>query len=88
MSFLEYFRSNPRPSSASKAKERLQIIVAHEGRNAGGSGPDFLPRLQRELLQVVRKYYVAINQDQVKVNVDREGDYEVLELNIVLPDDD
>lgn len=29
MSFMKYFRSS-KPSSASTAKERLQIIVAHE----------------------------------------------------------
>ena len=83
MRFLEIFRSN-RPSSASTAKERLQIIVAREGRHASLS-PDYLQRMQQELLEVVRKY-VAITQDHVKVNLDREGNFEVLELNITLPD--
>ena len=83
MRFLEMFRSS-RPSSASTAKERLQIIVAREGRNASLS-PDYLQRMQQELLEVVRKY-VMITQDHVKVNLDREGNYEVLELNITLPD--
>jgi cell division topological specificity factor len=63
----------------------LQIIVAREGRNASLS-PDYLQRMQQELLDVVRKY-VLINQDQIKVNLDREGNYEVLELNITLPDE-
>ena len=43
--------------------------------------------MKRELLEVVRKY-VAVEQDQVNVKVEREGDYEVLELNITLPDED
>ena len=43
--------------------------------------------MKRELLEVVRKY-VAIEQDQVKVHIDREGEYEVLELNITLPEDE
>jgi len=84
MRFLEIFRSS-RPNTASTAKERLQIIVAREGRNASLS-PDYLQRMQQELLDVVRKY-VLINQDHVKVNLDREGNYEVLELNITLPDE-
>lgn len=83
MRFLELFRSQ-KPDSAARAKERLQIIVAREGRNAALSA-DYLQRMQQELLDVVRKY-VAISQDQVKVNLDREGNYEVLELNITLPD--
>jgi cell division topological specificity factor len=83
MRFLEMFRDQ-RPPSASKAKERLQIIVAREGRNSALSS-DYLQRMQQELLTVVRKY-VAIEQDHIKVNLDREGDCEVLEVNITLPD--
>ena len=50
MSFLDYFRSRKNTGSASVAKERLQIIVAHErGRR---DQPDYLPQLQQELLAV------------------------------------
>ncbi|MBM9535616.1 cell division topological specificity factor MinE [Desulfobulbus alkaliphilus] len=80
MKFLDFFRSR-RPSSASLAKERLQIIVAHERRHA--STPDFLPRLQKDIVEVVRKY-IQINEDQIKLSLDRKGDCEVLELNISL----
>lgn len=83
MRLLDYFRTSRR-GSAAIAKERLQIIVAHE-RQRGYDGPHYLPALQRELLEVVRKY-VDIDQDQIRVNVDKDGDYEVLELNITLPE--
>lgn len=83
MRFLDMFRDQS-PPSATKAKERLQIIVAREGRNSTLS-TDYLQRMQQELLAVVRKY-VAIEQDHIKVNLDREGDCEVLEVNITLPD--
>ena len=88
MSFLDYFRSSRsrQSNSAAVAKERLQIIVAHE-RGKKRSSPDYLPALKKELLEVVRKY-VPISQDQVKVHLDRDGDYEVLELNITLPDEE
>lgn len=82
MKFLDFFRSK-RPSSASIAKERLQIIVSHERRRA--STPDFLPCLQKDILEVVRKY-IQINEDQIKLSVDRKGECEVLELNISLSD--
>jgi cell division topological specificity factor len=85
MGLFDYFRS-PRPRSAAVAKERLQIIVAHE-RGGRRRSPDYLPALKQELLDVVRKY-VAIEHDQIKVHLDRDGDCEILELNIVLPDDE
>ncbi|MFL6623262.1 MAG: cell division topological specificity factor MinE [Sulfurifustaceae bacterium] len=80
MKFLDYFRSE-RKKSATIAKERLQIIVARERSPRGG--PDYLPLLREELINVIRKY-VPIDQDAVKMQLDREGDYEVLELNITL----
>ena len=70
-------------SSASVAKERLQIIVSHERRRS--TSPDFLPQLQNDILEVVRKY-IQINENQVKLSLDRRGDCEVLELNISLSD--
>lgn len=82
MKFLDFFRSS-NPKSAAVAKERLQIIVAHERRRA--NSPDFLPRLQKDILEVVRKY-LPIEEDQIKLSVDRNGDCEVLELNIALSD--
>jgi len=85
MNILDFFRASRRkePNSAQQAKERLQIIVAREGgrRNT----PDFLPRMKRELLDVVRKY-VTVDPDQISVNLEHDGDYEVLELNITIPE--
>lgn len=79
MSIFDYFRHNKK-SSASVAKERLQIIVAHQR----GTSEDFLPKLQNELIQVISKY-VAIKPEQVKVELDKSGDTSVLELNVALP---
>ena len=61
------------------AKERLQIVLAHE--RAGRDAPDFLPRLQRELLAVVGRY-VAIKDDLIRVKLGRHSDASVLEINI------
>ncbi len=85
MNILNYFSFLRQRKSAAVAKERLQIIVAHE-RSAIARGPlDFLPRLQEELLAVVRKY-VNVSEHQIKVNVEKNGNYEVLEVNIALGD--
>ncbi|OPY16841.1 MAG: Cell division topological specificity factor [Syntrophus sp. PtaU1.Bin005] len=85
MNIFSYFSFLKQRKSAAIAKERLQIIVAHE-RNALYRGSfDFIPLLQKELLDVVRKY-VNVSDDQIKVNVEKNGNYEVLEVNIALAD--
>ena len=53
--------------------------------NATAAAPDYLPALQRELMEVISKY-VAVNLDDIKVQVERQDDFEVLEVNIVLPE--
>ncbi len=80
MGFLDYFKS--RNKTANIAKERLSIIVAREGGRTNGA-PHYLPQLKQELLQVLAKYE-KIDRDQVTVNVERAGDTDVLELNVVL----
>jgi cell division topological specificity factor len=82
MSILDYFLGN-RKKSANVARERLQIILAHE--RAGRTGPDYLPQLQKELVEVISKY-IAVNPDDIKVQLDRKDELEVLEVNIVLPE--
>ncbi|MBL4569934.1 MAG: cell division topological specificity factor [Alcanivorax sp.] len=84
MSIFSYLLPK-KQSSASVAKERLQIIVARERSTRGG--PDYLPQLQQELLMVVRKY-VPVGEDAVNVQVDRESGCEILELNITLPEEE
>jgi cell division topological specificity factor len=86
MGLFESFFGTSSTKSAALAKERLQIIVAHERGGRRGS-PDYLPALKKELLEVVRKY-VPVDQSQIKVHLDREGGYEILELNITLPDEE
>ena len=83
MSFMDFFRAQKKPTTASMAKERLQIIVAHE--RGQRSQPDYLPQLHRDVLEVIRKY-VPITEDQVQVELDSQGTCSVLELNITLPD--
>lgn len=85
MGWLDYFRSSRR-DTAKVAKERLQIIIAHERGSERRRAPDYLPRLKQELLEVVRRY-VEVGEDQVKVNLEQDDGYEVLELNITLPED-
>ena len=81
MGLLDFFRQHKTSNSASIAKERLQILVAHDRR--GHDGPSYLPQMQQDLLRVIRKY-VAVDNDAVSFNVESDGAQEILELNIVL----
>ena len=83
MSLLDFFRAE-KNSSAQMAKERLQVVVAHR-RTGRGDHPDYFPKLQKDLLRVLRKY-VKVNDDAVQMGIEREGDMEILELNITLPE--
>ena len=83
MSILKHLLGQRQKKTANKAKERLQIILAHE--RAERSTADFLPQLKEEILQVVSKY-VPIERKNLQIQLDKAGDYEVLELNIVLTD--
>ena len=83
MSLLSLIFGN-KPKTAAVAKERLQLIIAHE-RNSQTGKQDFLPDLQKELIAVISKY-VSVNPDDIKVSLEKQGNYEVLEVNIVLPE--
>jgi cell division topological specificity factor len=83
MSLLDFLRPRPK-NTANVARERLRIIVAQERASRGG--PDYLPLLRNELLEVIRKY-VHVDPDAVQVNLERNDNGEVLELSVALPED-
>ena len=82
-SFLSYLLGQ-RKTSAKVAKERLQIILAHE-RAGRRRQPGYLSSLQRELVEVVCKY-IKIDPKDIKVNVERQENLDVLEVKIELPE--
>lgn len=85
MSFFSFLMGQKKPT-ASVAKERLQIILAHE-RSGRGASPDYLPQLQRELVEVISKY-VKIDPKDITVQLDRQDTLEVLEVKIEMPQPD
>ncbi|MDX9700161.1 MAG: cell division topological specificity factor MinE [Rhodocyclaceae bacterium] len=70
--------------TAAVAKERLQLIIARE-HSGTYPGPDFLPALQQELIEVISKY-VQVNPQDIKVQLEKQDNFEILEVNIVLPE--
>jgi cell division topological specificity factor len=80
MGLLAFFRRNN--GTATVAKERLRIIVAQE--RLSRDGPDYLPLLRREILEVIRKY-VNVDPETVQITLEREDGHELLELTVALP---
>lgn len=83
-SFLSFLLGEKKKTAA-VAKERLQIILAHERSGRGGAEPDYLPDLQRDLVAVIGKY-IKIDPNDIKVQLERQDNLEVLEVKIELPE--
>lgn len=83
-SLLSFFLGEKK-TTATVAKERLSILLAHERSGRNASVPDYLPELQRELVAVISKY-VKINPGDIKVIQGRQDNLETLEVKIELPD--
>ena len=75
------FRSKSR--SASVAKDRLQVLIASE--RTSGTPAEWLPRMQKDLIEVIGRY-VPVSPGSVKVEMERGENIDVLEINIVLPE--
>jgi cell division topological specificity factor len=82
MTMLSFLRRPRQATSAESAKERLQILLSHE--RSDRSGPDYLPLLQRDILEVVKRY-MKVGGDAVDIKLDRGSDLSTLEINIELP---
>ena len=82
MSLLSFLFNKKQPS-AGVAKERLQIIIAREHNDR--TVPDFLPALHQELIAVISKY-TQVNPEDIKLSRDRQGNLEILDVNVVLSD--
>lgn len=85
MGLFDFFKRHD--NSASKAKERLQIVVQHQraARSGVDSDPLFMEEMKREILTVVSKYF-QITLEDIEANLERDSEKEVLALNINLPE--
>ncbi|MBB3275056.1 MULTISPECIES: cell division topological specificity factor MinE [Pseudoxanthomonas] len=81
MGLFDFLRT--KKNTAETAKNRLQIIIAQERSSRGG--PDYLPLLRRELLEVIKKY-VNVDAEAVKVDLIKDGEHDVLDISVALPE--
>ena len=82
MSWLEKIFGTTQLKTTQLARERLTLVIAHQRADEAGA-PDFLQDKKKELIAVISKY-VKVNADDIKVQLEKKGNYEVLEVNIVM----
>ncbi|EMS99388.1 cell division topological specificity factor MinE [Agrobacterium tumefaciens str. Cherry 2E-2-2] len=78
MSIFSLFRKQ---KSAPLARERLQVLLAHE---RASSGSDLVAILREEILGVIAKH-VQIDNDRVRVKMDRDEHVSILEIDVEIP---
>jgi cell division topological specificity factor len=69
-------------TSSTVARERLQLILAHERAESGR--PDLVITLREEILAVIAKH-VSVERDKVKITLDRGEGVSTLGVDIELP---
>jgi cell division topological specificity factor len=79
MSLLNLFR---RRGSAPVARERLQVLLAHERASRGQS--DLLAILREEIMAVITKH-VTVDTDNIEVRMDRGAKVSKLEIDVEIP---
>ncbi|NLA89277.1 MAG: cell division topological specificity factor MinE [Alcaligenaceae bacterium] len=84
MSLLKLLLGERKKSQSAKiAKERISFVLVRDAND----GPDFLPQLQKELIEVISKY-VKVNSEDIQVSLDKQDNLEVLEVKIEMSQDE
>lgn len=69
--------------NAGTAKERLQFIIARE--RSGAASFD-MQKMQQEVIDVIKRYIADLRDDQVNITQEIQDRYEVVSVNITLPE--
>lgn len=87
MSIFEFLFGKRDKQSANVARDRLQIIIAQQRdlHDTDNATPDYLPMLQKELMEVLSKY-VKIELNDINISHEKRDGIDMLELNITLPE--
>ena len=81
MNLLALFRRQP---TAPVARERLQLLLAHERTTTSSGGSDLLAVLREEILAVIAKH-INIDREKVKVKLDGDAEISTLEIDVEMP---
>ena len=79
---MNLFRFFSRPPTAPAARERLQVLLAHERASVGNS--DLVTKLRSEILAVIAKH-MKVDDDRVSVKMERGDKVSTLAVDIEIP---
>jgi cell division topological specificity factor len=79
MNLMALFR---RERSAPVARERLQVLLAHE--RMAGSHSDLLNLLREEIVDVIARH-IKVDRDKVNIKLDRGDEVSTLEIDVEMP---
>ena len=79
---MRLFASLTRARSAPVARERLQVLLAHERAALGSS--DLISVLREEILAVIARH-VSVSPEQVRIRAERGGTISTLEVEVEIP---
>jgi cell division topological specificity factor len=80
MKLFDLFKTR---GSAPVARERLQVLLAYE-RNRSSGQPDLVAMLREDIMAVIARH-IQIDQDDVRVTMDRGDTVSMLEIDICIP---
>lgn len=80
---MNLFRLFTREQSAPAARERLQVLLAHERVSVGGDS-ELVTKLRDEILKVIAKH-MKIDEDKVNVSMERGDKMSTLAVDIEIP---
>ncbi|MBO9126823.1 MULTISPECIES: cell division topological specificity factor MinE [unclassified Rhizobium] len=78
---MSIFRLFGKQRTAPAARERLQVLLAHE---RSSTGSDLITVLREEILAVIAKH-VQVDNDRVHVKMDRDEHMSILEIDVEIP---
>jgi cell division topological specificity factor len=78
---MNIFQFFSKQRTAPAARERLQVLLAHERSSAGS---DLISILREEILAVIAKH-VQVDSDRVHVKMDRDEHMSILEIDVEIP---
>ena len=84
MGLFDSFFGRSTKTSAPVARDRLQILLAHERTGNDGDESDLLNKLHAEILEVIKRH-IPVDQDKVQVKLDRGNSVSMLEIDIEVP---
>jgi cell division topological specificity factor len=80
---MNIFTMFSRRTSAPVARERLQILLAHE-RGGATCNADLIALLQKEVLAAIAKH-IDVDPDKVQIKMERRDEVSLLEIDVEIP---